>query len=145
MTTWIEDIAQYLEDSTTGIGISSPTSTETRTIYINNLPSTERSLIVLYPYAGMTPDFTHDGVNYRKPRLNVAVRSTAADGGHQKSIDIRTRLDHAHDLILPSSTSAARRYPLIQSLGEPEYYGRDENGRGIFIQNFQVEYFNYTT
>lgn len=144
MTTWIDDLAQYLDDSTTGIGVFTPTSTETRSIYCYNLPASTASLIILYPYEGMVPDFTHDGVNYRKPRLNVAVRSTAADGGHQKSIDIRTRLDHAHDLALPSSV-AARRYTLIESLGEPEYYGRDENGRGIFIQNFQVEYFNYTT
>lgn len=140
MTLWIEDIAQYLEDSTTGIGVFSPTSTQTRTIYCQALPASTASLIVLYPYAGLAPDWTRDRQSFRKPRLNVAVYSTAADGGHQKSIDIRTRLDHVDNLLLPSSTDAARRYIQILALGEPEYLGKDDNGRGYCVTNYQVEY-----
>jgi hypothetical protein len=143
MTTWIEDLAQYLEDSTTSIGVFSPTSTQTRDIYCNNLPGSTASLIVLYPYAGIAPEYQMDGGNYRKPRLNVIVRSTSADGGHQKSIDIRTRLDHVTNLGLPT-TAIARQYVRIEALNEPEYLGRDEHGRGQFVTNFQVEYINTT-
>jgi hypothetical protein len=143
MVTWIEDLAQYLEDSTTSIGIFTPTTTEARTIYCNNLPGSTASLIVLYPYAGIAPEYQMDGENFRKPRLNVIVRSTSADGGHQKSIDIRTRLDHVTNLALPTS-SVARQYVRIEALNEPEYLGRDEHGRGQFVTNFQVEYINTT-
>ena len=86
-----------------------------------------------------------DRDNIRKPRLNVMVRSTAADGGHQKSIDIRTRLDHVTALNLPSSTTAVRHYVRIEALNEPEYLGRDEHGRGQFVSNYQIEYINATT
>jgi hypothetical protein len=143
MTTWIDDLAQYLEDSTTSIGVFSPTSTQTRDIFCNNLPGSTASIIVLYPYAGIAPEYQMNGDNYRKPRLNVMVRSTSADGGHQKSIDIRTRLDHVTAISLPS-TAAARHYVKIEALGEPEYLGRDENKRGMFTLNFQVEYINTT-
>lgn len=143
MATWLEDIAQYLEDSTTSIGIYSPTTTETRTIYLNNMPSTADSFIVLYPYAGMAPDWSHDNDSFRRPRLNVLVVSTAADGGHQKSIDIRKRLDHVHETALPSST-AARHYLLIEGLGEPEYLGKDATGRGQFVTNYQIKYISMT-
>jgi hypothetical protein len=145
MTTWIEDLAQHLEDSTTSIGVFSPTSTETRTIFCNNLPGSTASLVVLYPYAGLAPEYQQDLGNYRKPRLNVAVYSTDADGGHQKGIDIRTRLDRITDLSLPSSTTSVRHYVVIEALGEPEYLGTDEHKRGMFSINFQVEYSNITT
>jgi hypothetical protein len=135
-----EYLAQYLEDSTTSIGVFSPTSTQTRDIYCNQLPGSTASLIILYPYAGFAPDWTMDGINYRHPRLNIAVHSTAADGGYQKSIDIRTRLDHAHDLAFPSSTSPVIRFQLIKALGEPEYLGKDEIGRGYCVTNYDVEY-----
>ena len=144
MTTWIDDIAQHLEDSTTSIGIFSPTSTETRTIYCNNLPGSTASLIVLYPYAGIAPEWMMDQQNIRKPRLNVLVRSTAADGGHQKSIDIRTRLDHVTNSHLTTSTAYSRHFVRIEALNEPEYLGRDEHGRGQFVTNYQVQYINTT-
>jgi len=143
MTTWIDDLAQYLEDSTTSIGVFSPTSTQTRDIFCNNLPGSTASIIVLYPYAGIAPEYQMNGDNYRKPRLNVMVRSTSADGGHQKCIDIRTRLDHVTATSLPS-TAAVRHYVKIEALCEPEYLGRDENKRGMFTLNFQVEYINTT-
>jgi hypothetical protein len=80
-----------------------------------------------------------DGIVHRHPRLNIAVHSTAADGGYQKSIDIRTRLDRAHDLALPTS-SADVKFHLIKLLGEPEYLGPDEIGRGYCVTNYEVEY-----
>lgn len=141
--TWLDDLGQYLEDSTASIGIFSPTSTQTRNIFIQNSPSTGDSYIVLYPYAGLKSGWTMNGDAFQNPRLNVLVTSTAADGGHQKSIDIRTRLDHAHDLRLPTSTYS-RVYLLIESLGEPEYLGKDPNGRGQFVQNFQIQYIQAT-
>lgn len=140
MTTWIDDLAQYLDDSTTGMGVFTPSSTETRSIFCYNLPASTASVIILYPYAGTSPDHTLDRESFRHPRLNVVVYSTAGDGGHQKSIDIRKRLDHAGDMGLPTS-SAARRYTLIKALGEPEYLGKDEVGRGYTVTNYQIEYY----
>ena len=143
MTTWLDELAQYLEDSTTSIGVFSPSSTQTRDIYIQNAPSVLTSYIVLYPYAGMKSSWTMNRDVIQNPRMNVLVVSTASDGGHQKSIDIRTRLDHVNHTGLPSST-IARTYLLIESLGEPEYLGKDANGRGQFVQNFQIQYYNTT-
>jgi hypothetical protein len=134
MSTWIDDIAGYIASSTASIG----------TVYIQNMPSTAGSFTIIYPYAGMPSDFTMNSDGFHRPRLNVLVTSTATDGGHQKSIDIKTRLDHAYDLRLPSS-SAQRHYLLIQCLGEPEYLGKDVNGRGQFVTNYQVEYQDITT
>jgi len=138
MTTWLDDIGQYLEDSTTSIGTFSPTSTQTRDIFIGATPSTTGSFVVLYPYAGMVPDLLLNLSAFHRPRLNVLVVSTAADGGHQKSIDIRTRLTVAN-IGLPAST-AVRNYLSIIPLGEPETLGKDQNGRGQFVTNFQIEY-----
>lgn len=139
MTTWLDDLAQYLEDSTDSIGVFSPTSTQTRSIYTLNAPSTDTSHVILYPYAGMSPDWTLYSSGYYCPRLNVLVVSTAADGGLQKSIDIRTRLNHVANVGLPTST-VARLYRHIYPLGDPEWLGKDESGRGQFVINFQVEY-----
>jgi hypothetical protein len=143
MTTWLDELAQYLEDSTASIGVFTPSSTQTRDIFIQNAPSTLGSYVVLYPYAGMKSDWTMNRDTVQKPRLNILVTSTAADGGHQKSIDIRTRLDHVSHTGLPTST-IARYYLLIESLGEPEYLGKDSNGRGQFVQNFQIQYITTT-
>jgi hypothetical protein len=144
MTLWHEYLAQYLEDSTSSIGVFSPTSTETRSIYCNALPVStavvQPTVTILYPYAGIAPSWAMDGGVLRHPRLNIAVHSTASDGGYQKSIDIRTRLDHAHDLSFPSSTTPVIRFTLVKSLGEPEYLGKDDVGRGYCVTNFDVEY-----
>lgn len=145
MTTWIDDLAQYLEDSTTSIGIFTPTSTETRSIFCNNKPGSTASMAVLYPYAGIAPEWRMDRIHIQNPRLNVTVLSTAADNGHQKCMDVKTRLDHATDLDLPSSTTALRHFYIIEALNEPEYLGRDENNRGMFSINFQVQYSTNST
>lgn len=140
MTIWPVYIGQYLAASTAGIGVWTATSTAPKTIYVNNLPGSTASLIILYPYAGTAPGWTMDGKTLRHPRLNIGVHSTADDGGLQKSIDIRTRLDHAHGLSYPTSTTPTILFTLIKALGEPEYLGKDEVGRGYCVTNYEVEY-----
>lgn len=140
MTLWIEYIGQYLAASTDSIGVWTATSTASKTIYVNNLPGSTASLIVLYPYAGRVPDWAMNGNVLRYPGLNVHVHSTASDGGLQKSIDIRTRLDHAHDISYPTSTTASIHFKIIKALGDPEYLGKDEVGRGYCVTNYSVEY-----
>jgi len=140
MTLWMEYIGQYLAASSAGIGVWAATSTAPKTIYANNLPGSTASLIVLYPYAGRAPDWSMDGGVIRYPNLNIHVHSTASDGGYQKSIDIRSRLDHAHDFSYPTSTTAQIQFKIIQALGEPEYLGRDEISRGYCVTNYAVEY-----
>lgn len=140
MTLWIEYLGRHLGSSTAGIGVWTATSTAPKTIYLNNLPGSTASLIILYPYAGTPPDWTMDEASIRHPRLNIAVYSTDSDGGYQKSIDIRTRLDHAHGLSYPTSTTPTINVSLIKALGEPEYLGKDDIGRGYCVTNYEIEY-----
>lgn len=137
MATWLNDIAMRLNASTLSIGYATTTSAD-RTIFIENRPSTKGSWIVLYPYQGMGPEWSHGGDRAAFPRLNVLVISTAADGGHQKGLDIISALDNAYNFW--GSYTTTRFYRRIVALGEPEYLGKDENGCGNFVINFQVSY-----
>lgn len=134
--TWLDDIAWSLNQSTLSIGYAT-TSTASRTIYTQNRPSTTGSYVVLYPYAGMPPGWTQDRTRTANPRLNVLVISTAADGGWQKSKDIISCLDRIVNTKLPPSSAF---YRSIESLDEPGWLGKDENGAGNFVINFQVTY-----
>jgi hypothetical protein len=134
--TWLQDIAWTMNQSTLGIGFSS-TSTSARTIYLQGRPSTTGSFIVLYPYAGRVPEWTHDRKRAARPRLNVLIVSTASDGGYQKSLDVISCLDKIENTKLAPSSA---NYRSIDALQEPEWLGKDENGNGNFVINFQVIY-----
>lgn len=136
--TWIQDIAWGLNQSTLSIGYAT-TSTAARSIFIQNRPSTSDTCIVLYPYAGLPPDWSQDRKRTQNPRLNVLVVSTATDGGWQKSQDIITCLDRVVNSPTSSSTSGTT-FKEIQALQEPEWLGKDEHGNGNFVINFQVSY-----
>ena len=134
--TWLQDIAWQLNQSTLAIGFSN-TSTAARNIYVQNRPSTGGSCIVLYPYAGRVPEWTNDRKRTARPRLNVLIISTANDGGFSKSLDVITCLDKVvNTKLAPSYVS----YRAIEALQEPEWLGKDENGYGNFVINFQVIY-----
>ena len=136
MVTFLDDIAARLTASTLSIGYAT-TTVSARTIFIQNRPSTKGTFIVLYPYAGMGPEWTHGGNRTAFPRLNVLVSSTAADGGHQKAMDIISCLDNVTNSKLSPTSQFYRR---ITALGEPEWLGKDENANGTFVINFQVTY-----
>ena len=134
--TWLQDIAWTLSQSTLNIGYATTTASS-RSIFIQARPSTVGSFIVLYPYAGRVPEWTHDRKRTARPRLNLLVVSTANDGGYQKSLDVITCLDKIENTSLaPSSVF----YRSIDALQEPEWMGKDENGAGNFVINFQVVY-----
>jgi hypothetical protein len=135
---WLQDISWKLNQSTLGIGYAT-TSTSGRTIHLLNRPSTTGSFIVLYPYAGMMPSRTMNQHRTANPRLNVLVVSTATDGGLQKAYDIISCLDRITNTTL-STSSNALFYQNIEALQEPEWLGKDENGAGNFVINFQVSY-----
>jgi len=137
MVTFLNDIAVRLAASTLSIGYATTTAGSLRTIYIQNRPSTGGSFIVLYPYAGMGPEWSHGGDRAAYPRLNVLVISTAADGGHQKALDVVSCLDNVTNARLSPTSQFYRR---IVALGEPEWLGKDENANGNFVINFQVSY-----
>jgi hypothetical protein len=133
---WVQDIAWTLNQSPLSIGFSS-TSTAARTIFIQNRPSTGGSCIVLYPYAGRVPEWTNDRKRAARPRLNVLIVSTASDGGLSKSLDVIACLDKIMNTKLAPSSNF---YRSIDALQEPEWLGKDQNGYGNFVINFQVIY-----
>jgi hypothetical protein len=139
MATFLNDLAVRLEASTLSIGYATTTAGYARSIFLQNLPSTAGSWIVLYPYGGMPPEWTHSTAATRAamPRCNVLVVSTAADGGHQKSLDIVTALDNTINARL-SPTSYFYRSIRVEQ--EPTWLGKDAGGRGQFSINFQVVY-----
>jgi len=137
MATFLNDLAVRLEASTKLIGYATTTAGYARTIFLQNLPSTVGSWIVLYPYGGMGPEWSHGGDRAAFPRCNVLVVSTAADGGHQKALDIVSALDNTVNTKL-SPTSYF--YRSIRAEQEPTYLGKDTGGRGQFSINFQVVY-----
>jgi len=136
MATFLDDLAWKLNGSTLSIGYAT-SSTADRTIFIQNRPSTGGSFIVLYPYAGMGPEWGHGGSRAAFPRANVLVVSTAADGGHQKALDVVSCLDNIYNAKLSPTSQFYRR---IAVLGEPEWLGKDANANGNFTINFQVSY-----
>ena len=140
MATFLNDIAVRLEASTLSIGYATTTAGYARTIFLQNLPSTTGSWIVLYPYGGMGPEWTHGSTSATRAafhRVNVLVVSTAADGGHQKSLDIITALDNTVNAKLSPTSNFYRRIVAEQ---EPTWLGKDAGGRGQFSINFQVSY-----
>lgn len=137
MATFLNDMAMKLNASTLAIGYAT-TTVAARTIFLQNRPSTYGSCIVLYPYAGQGPEWTHGDARAAMPRLNVLVVSTAADGGHQKALDIVTCLDNSYNEWGTYTTT--RFYRSIRALAEPEWLGKDETGSGNFVINFQIVY-----
>jgi hypothetical protein len=137
MVTFLNDIAVRLAASTLSIGYATTTAGFDRTIFIQNLPSTAGSWIVLYPYAGMGPEWSHGGTRAAFPRVNVLVVSTVADGGHQKALDIISALDNTKNATLAPTSQFYRRIVAEQ---EPTWLGKDAGGRGQFSINFQVSY-----
>jgi len=137
MVTFLNDLAVKLEASTLSIGYATTTAGYARSIFLQNLPSTAGSWIVLYPYGGMGPEWTHNGDRAAFPRCNILVTSTAADGGHQKALDIVSALDNIHNSKLSPSSNFYRSIRVEQ---EPTYLGKDAGGRDQFSINFQVVY-----
>ena len=137
MATFLDDIAWKLNASTLSIGYAT-TSTANRTIFTLNRPSTYGSWIVLSPYGGLGPEWTHsDQKRAAFPRCNVLVISTAADGGHQKALDIISALDNTYNAAGHYTSQFYRRIVAEQ---EPTWLGKDSNGCGNFTINFQVSY-----
>lgn len=137
MATFLDDIAWKLNASTLSIGYAS-SSTADRTIFMQNRPSTKTSMIILYPYQGMAPEWSHDDKRAASPRVNILVLSTAADGGHSKALDIVSALDNVYNAW--GSYTTTRFYRSIRALGEPEWLGKDDGGLGQFVINFQIVY-----
>jgi hypothetical protein len=84
----------------------------------------------------MAPDTVY-GATVDHPRMQVKTISAASsDAGYNAALIAQNRLRYVANAYLPTTTG--NLYWMIMPLQSPESMGEDENGRMVWVQNFQV-------
>lgn len=121
METFIEDVAQYLEDNNIG--------TFETDIFVNQLINEPDNQVSVTQGSGAQPS-TY--VEVARPTVQILVRNTDYDAGWQKMLAIFGLLHQKYDTIDMGDTDVMK----IDALQEPTPLGQDESERYIFTCNF---------
>lgn len=63
-------------------------------VYVDLMPAAPSECICIYDVAGRSPDFTFDGIKFRKPSIQVVVRSYTYDNGYSTLQDVIENIEN---------------------------------------------------
>ena len=118
----LKEIGAYLQSQ--GIG------TLGTDLFLGLMPDQPDSCIVLFEYAGSTPDLHWNG---EYPGLQVRVRNKSYAMARAKIGEVMEKLHGLHE-----QTLAGTRYLLIKARGSPEILKRDASNRVELVLNFEI-------
>lgn len=139
----LDDIAHYLDDSTSALTLLSGTGgsgnmVKARMLDHSKVPDT---VVGLYETPGWAPQWTFttgsSAPAFERPGLQVIARSTSYTVARGHAYRVFRILDSVRNKTLPH-TSSGTRYLTISAVGSPYSLGQDQNGRFLLSVNFDV-------
>jgi len=139
----LDDVAHYLDDSTTALTLLSGTGgqgnmVKARMLDHSKVPDT---IVALYETAGWAPEWTFSSGTtspaFERPGLQAIARSTSYATARGHAYRVYRILDGVANKTLPH-TSSGTLYQRIAAVGSPFSLGQDQNGRFLLSCNFDV-------
>jgi hypothetical protein len=127
VASWLTSVALLIE--TGGFG------TRETTLFVGRLPNDPDNLVAILPYAGRTPDRTHDGNERRYPRMQINVRNDDPGTAWDKAENIRNLL---RDFL--QSAVDGIEFETIEPLSEPFIMPHDTDRRTVVTCNYEVRW-----
>ena len=106
-------------------------------VYVDLMPATPSECICIYDVAGRSPDFTFDGTKFRKPSIQVVVRSYTYDNGYSILQDVIESIEN-----LEGATEGGYQFLVVEQTSDVFSWDfADEKNRTYkcFSVNFNFE------
>jgi Bacteriophage minor capsid protein len=104
-------------------------------VFMVKMPDTPDDAVCLYEYAGIPPQFAHDGQQWENPRVQVVTRDSKLNYA-----SARAKAQSVYDVLngTVNTTIDSRHYLKILALQSPFPMGADENDRPRIVINFEI-------
>ena len=101
-------------------------------VFMVKMPDVPAAVVCLYEYAGIPPEFAHDGQQWENPRVQAVARDTTYQAARDKAQTVYNLLNGKANMTIGS------RYLKILALQSPFPLGVDENDRPRLVVNFEI-------
>ena len=104
-------------------------------VFMVKMPDTPDDAVCLYEYAGIPPEFAHDGQQWENLRVQAVARDAKLNyaNARAKAQSVYNVLNGTVNTTIDSS-----RYLKILALQSPFPMGADENDRPRIVVNFEI-------
>jgi transglutaminase-like putative cysteine protease len=102
-------------------------------VFMVKMPDTPDDAVCLYEYAGIPPEFAHDGQQWENLRVQAVARDASYTSARDKAQSVYDVLNGTVNTTIDSS-----RYLKILALQSPFPMGADENDRPRIVVNFEI-------